>query len=315
MHSIRTKLRSPGAVAYTVLVVVWLVYAGLSLLAPVNKSLERYHISVHQYHLLRATIYLPLLFIWWAVLFGALRFNRYAQMVAGTPEGQGFKKIALGLWVLLASIIVPSFVAFIASFNPDSVIVEKYVAITRNYLTVILYLVAFWQILQAARVLSGSVEGGGLTAQRARPMVIAVLVLLSAVYVGLVFNNEFRTFSNDPIIKPVYYLPDLLILLTVIIPYIFAWLWGSLAVLHIAVFARKVPGTIYRKAFRSVACGLVIITVFLIMVQLISQARGFFSQASLPIVLGIIYILLIVIGIGYVSIARGARALATIEKV
>src|SRR4051812_22837765 len=106
----------------------------------------------------------------------------------------------------------------------------KFVIIFSNYVTVILYLLALLYILRASRKLNASIKPGGWYYKSVRSVVVPIVTVISAVYVWLVFRNPFRTVSSDPLVRPTYFLPDWLIVLTIVAPYIFIWLCGSLAV-------------------------------------------------------------------------------------
>ena len=47
--------------------------------------------------------------IWFVALYGALRLRSYVQAILKTPDGSGFARIDVGLFMLVLSLILPSF--------------------------------------------------------------------------------------------------------------------------------------------------------------------------------------------------------------
>lgn len=297
-----------------ILLAVWVIYVVLSLLAPTAESVTRAGLTITQANLLRVTILLPLLFIWITALFSIIRFRRYSEFVKGSSEGSAFIFLTRGLWMLLLVIVIPNFIRIIASYYPDSATVLQFSTILRNYVTVALYLAGFWHLLQASKILLGTIDGEQV-AGRMRIVVFTLLGILVAVYAWAIFQNAHRYTSSDPIIIPTYFLPDALIILTIIIPYALTWLFGTLAVLNIIEYAKRVQGIIYRQTFVSVAYGLAWTVGLLIGLQFLTQANAALSHAALKVILVIVYLLLLAIAAGYLLIARGAQKLTVIEEV
>jgi hypothetical protein len=295
--------------------VLWVLYAVLNVMAPASPAISRYGITITQGNLLRATVLLPLLVIWLAALFAVVRFRYYTGLLRGSSDATAFKYLAQGLIMLFLVIVLPSFVSLVASYSPASLAMQKASVIIRNYLNVILYLLAFWYMWQGSRNLNKTVEVPLKRYKRDQTAVIALLAVLVIIYIWAIFNNQFRTISNDPLVRPTYYLSDWLIILTVFIPYVIAWFWGSLAIVNIRTFAQQVPGIFYRKAFTWVARGLIVIVALSICLQFLSQSASVFSHATLKLILLIVYLLLLAIASGYLLLAKGARDLAVIEEI
>ncbi len=301
--------------ALIAVVTLWLAYCILSILAPSSGAEERYHITSLRLAFLQGTFFIPLLVIWLAAMFAIVRFVRYTSIIEGSPESAGFKKLCYGLRALFLVLIIPSFINLVAMYNPESGAADKYTSIVRNYSTIVLYLFAFWQLWHGSKILNITSTKEQGSAPKARIIAFVITATLSAVYVWLIFQNPFRTSSTDLLVKPAYYLPDWLIVLTIIIPYIAIWTMGSVAVINLIAFAKRVPGIMYRRAILWVSWGLSLIVLLLVALQLLNQLGGYFGRAKLETLLGIIYLLLLVMVVTYLFIARGARALTALEEV
>src|SRR4030095_2725684 len=81
--------------------VVSVAYILLSLLLPTDpKTLQQYQLSEGSLDLLRLTIVVPVLAIWFAAFYGYDKFSHYARTIASSNDGRGFRYIANGLGVL-----------------------------------------------------------------------------------------------------------------------------------------------------------------------------------------------------------------------
>ena len=77
----------------------------------------------------------------------------------------------------------------------------------------------------------------------------------------------------------------------------------------------NIPGILYKKALRNLADGVFVAISAIITLRIIVSMTAWFESRTLKIILLIIYLLLLVIAVGYVFIARGAKKLDTIEEV
>jgi hypothetical protein len=295
------------------IIVLWLIYAALTIMASDTQAVSRYRLSHEEANLLRITVVLPFLFIWTSAVFAAAKFSHYTRLVAQSPEEKSFKNVTVGLWLLLAVLIVPQFISRIFAFNPDPQEGQKSVTIITNYVSIALYLAAFWHIFKASLSLKDMLEDGNQVKTR-NVVVLALITILSLAYIAFVFNNEFRQASSDPLVRPTYFLPDILIFSTIIIPHIIIWALGSLAISNMYFFAKRTSGVVYRKVFSYVSHGLALIILLSMALQLVSQAGAFFGRAGLGIILIVVYLILIAIAAGYLLIAKGARKLTQIEE-
>jgi hypothetical protein len=313
MEIIHNQKRSAEKYYYFAIIGLWIIYALATFMAPAAvQTSGRYGLSTGELSVLRITVVLPFLFIWLSGVYAVLRFSRYLKYVSNSNESEGFGNIIYGLWLLLIVIIVPSFIGLITTYNPDSYEIQKTITIIRNYFNIVLYLSAFWFILKASRQLTGIAE---INRSKKWKLIGVIGLGISILYVFLVFSNDYRGFSADSLIRPTYYLPDILIALTIILPYIVTWVLGLMAIYNIYFFSKHVSGVVYRKAFSWVAYGLGSITGLSIFLQFLSQSSAYFGRAGLSIILLIVYLLLIAIAIGYLCIAKGAKALTTIEEI
>ena len=256
MNNIPLLKTNKGIKPIIALLLIWIIYVCLTILAPASDTIHRYALNIVQLNLLRATIFVPYLFVWLAALFAILNFKRYIVLVGDSPEKDGFKKFTNGLWFLLTVVVLPAFISLVASYFPRSSAAARVSALSANYSTIILYLAGFWCLLEASGSLNRAI--GNIVRLKKTTQTIAVIfsVVLAAIFAWFIFHNPFRRISTDPFIHPTYYISDILIVLTIILPYFFVWLFGILTLLNIRLLIKNVQGIVYRTAFLSVAYGL-----------------------------------------------------------
>jgi sulfite exporter TauE/SafE len=97
-------------------------------------------------------------------------------------------------------------------------------------------------------------------------------------------------------------------------PYIYTWFIGLLAAYEIYLYAFKTPGIIYRRALKLLALGLG----WTIAVSVLSQYITTLTKVRLlkiNALLILVYSLLILLAVGYLLVAWGAKKLQRIEEV
>jgi hypothetical protein len=116
--------------------------------------------------------------------------------------------------------------------------------------------------------------------------------------------------TNNP-----YALPIWLMLLTVIIPYLYAWFVGLLAAYEITTYTKQVRGVLYKQALHLLVIGLLAVIIGSITLQYVSSVAPAAGHLTLNYRLLLITLFRVVDGIGFVLIAIGALRLRKIEEV
>jgi hypothetical protein len=106
-----------------------------------------------------------------------------------------------------------------------------------------------------------------------------------------------------------------LLVLTIIIPYLYAWFIGLLAAFEITVVARQAKGILYRQALRLLAGGVSVVIAGLITIQYVRSVFPSGGKLSLGLVLLLIYLVYLIVAAGFVLITLGANRLKKIEEI
>jgi hypothetical protein len=109
-------------------------------------------------------------------------------------------------------------------------------------------------------------------------------------------------------------LNDAMIIGTVLVPYLLSWLFGGLAALNLRCYSRQADDLRVRTAFGRVALGLGSIILISVLVQVLVLTTSVLGKLALAPLLGIIYVLIILYGLGYVLIARGSKQLRQLAE-
>lgn len=311
---IDNPFKSVDKFAWIILLFIWGLYAYLSFQTPSGQALMKYHLSLYQLSLLRFSIILPVLFIWSAILYGSLKLYVYSQTIITNKDGKGFRFIAHGVFLFLLSSVVSSYVSLWRQFHPKDLEFIKNLSIFNNYLMVFFALVSFSLIWLGSKKFLEMVHVGKKAKQQSI-IVWAAIIALSIPYIYFVTQNPLRSTSSIQDVSSTYNLPDFLIFSTIVTPYIISWLLGLLAVMNMAIFSQETKGIFYKKALNKFNKGFWMIIILAIALQYLTQFTLFFSQATIAIILLIIYVILLVDGVGFVFMAYGAKQLAKIESV
>jgi len=176
----------------------------------------------------------------------------------------------------------------------------------------IVLLIAFLIIGSAARGIGGQnnkVDLGRLSSQ----VVIALLTIGGVVYCFLVLRSFNLNSMSDT--QNHYHMPVWLAVLTVIIPYLYAWFVGIMSAYEITLHAKGVKGLLYRKALMNIVTGLLAVVLSFIAVQYLNNAWQMPAHVIFTGHLVVSTIFRIIGGAGYILMAIGANRLKRIEEV
>ena len=287
--------------------IVAIAYLVLSLALPPNRmTVSLYHLSALQYRVLIFIVVLPVMAIWLAAFYGYWKIKEYASLIEETAEGPAYRFIADGMmwlaWGLPIPGIINVIVNAIANNNPGfydaSIIIS-------NYANLIMPFIALHILSSGSRTL---LERANLRISIiTTKFLVFGFVILGAIYCYYVFHDGARAHTT-------YFLPNWLILFTIVVPYLYAWFMGLLAAYEINLISHHTGGLLYKQALQHLARGLTIIVASSIGLQYL---RSLLSPKGLSLgyILIIVYILLFVIGVGYALMAYGAKKLKRIEEV
>jgi hypothetical protein len=288
------------------------VYAGLILCLPGDQeTIETYDLTTLKYRLLIMSIVLPYIAIWFAAFYGYAKLREYADAVKSTREGSAFLTISKGaLWLALSlpvTSITSGVLTKLADRHPGFLASSEVIS---HYIAVVFAVIAFSYLSKGARLLMDTIKSK-------RPPFIVIRILtfgfmvLGASYCYVTFTNIVDGQNGAP-----YYLPPWILLLTLVVPYLFAWGQGLLATAELNTYKNAVAGLLYKKALRYISWGFLGAIFSSIVIQYITSVLGTkTNNLSLRVLLITLYLVLFVYAVAFVSIALGAKKLKRIEEI
>jgi hypothetical protein len=293
----------------------WLatLYIALVFLLPANAATSHeYNLSGLAYRVVAFSVALPTLAVWLAAFIGYAKLREYASSIRKTPEGIYFDQLAAGCmwlaWSLPVGTIIPAVLDAVADhhqgFHSSSIIIS-------NYVSLIMPLVAFSVIAGASRGLLGTVKVK-LSLVNAR-LIIAGFMLLGVLYCFFTFRSldlASLSSSNNP-----YFLPIWLMVVTVTVPYLYAWFMGILATFEITLFRQHVRGVLYKQPLGLLVGGLLAVILSSVALQYIAAVEPRVGHLVLDYKLALTLSFRVIGGSGFALMALGAARLQKIEEV
>jgi hypothetical protein len=290
-----------------------IVYVILIFALPANQqTLHAYHITAVEYRILLFATALPSIAVWLAAFIGFAKLQQYAHFISKTPEGIHFDQLARGCTWLAWSLPLPTIISLVLNaladhwpnFHPTAIILT-------NYSDLFIPLVAFSIIAQASRgLLSGTKTKFNLVNGR---FIVLGFVTIGVLYCFLTFRRFDLTSlgaTNNP-----YFLPIWLMVVSITVPYLYAWFIGTLAAYEITLFSKQVPGVLYRQALRLLVGGLLAVVLSSIALQYLNSVEPVVGHLMLNYKLVLTTMVRIVGGAGFIMLAIGASRLKKIEEV
>lgn len=306
-----TKTRAIAS-TFIILAVIYMVQTFFTGIFPTDSP--RYGLNEAQLRTINFMLALPFILIWAIAYRGYRRLSEYTQTIKGERDGFALSAITngiciLALWLPLY-IIMNNLVKSMYDANPA---LAPLLVQVENYANVVVLGIGFVLLFIGGRRLKTLIPFPRIT-QRMRA-VIAVVAGLFALYVPLVFNDPSLRIAVAGLQTASYYQPDWLIFASLVMPRIVTWLLGVWTVITIYMYAKQIGGDIYRRSLSGLAYGLGTVIASIIAIAYIQSVSVQLVGASLGMVLLIIFALLVLLAIGFVLIAHGAKNLQRIEEV
>lgn len=295
-------------IAYVVPVLAWLAYTILLFAAP-NANPDPYKFGLTALNLIRISFTFPILIIWLVGVWAVIRFKNYALIIEGSPEANGFRRIADGLAWLLGYLITLFSLGRVAPLLHDGTLINIAVFV-KNHLPVYILLVSsVYLYLGSVSLLRSS-----RTTPPGRRTTVAWILYL--IFAG-VFATLFALYppSNQTLTGnlPSFAVSPNVLMFSLVLPSLVAWGLALVASVNLASHALVVKGVIYRRALHRLVAGICASVLFAILVEVLVLDASHLRNLGAASILLLIYAILVAYGVGAVLIARSARHLTFIE--
>lgn len=296
--------------SYTVLAIFYVL---LVLILPAGQATMREHsLTTVEYRIIRLSIAVTYLISWFVAFYGYKKLMDYAQSIKKTREGEAFRQLTVGCiwlaWSLPLSVIVSTLLNAISNqwdgFRPAAIILS-------NYLALLMPLIGFTIIGTAARSLA--VKSKLHPSLMSTRVIIVAFLLISVVYSFVTFHRfdiNNLTSTDNP-----YFLPVWVTIVTVMVPYLYAWFTGLFATYEISMIGRQARGVLYRNALGLLVAGLATVIISSIALQYVFSFEPRVGYLTLDYRFMLILLFRLLAGIGFALIALGAIRLKKIEEI
>jgi hypothetical protein len=277
-----------------------------------SSTLTKYHISQHHAQTIVFSVAAPYLIVWFVALLGYLGLKAYVHVIDGGKDGKGFSLIAKGLFFLVlwlpTSSIISSFVAHVYTLHPH---LTPSMVMLNNYLGMVLLIPAFILIDAGAKRLVSLVKKPVYTLSQGWTI---AFICFAVLYTLLTIHDPARHDPTKLVSVASYYEPDWVIVTTIIIPRLITWFLGAQAVQNIYRYRKQIKGALYTAALGNLAFGLASAITCTIILRCAQSISTDLERLSLSLVLVVVYSSVLLIGISYVFVVKGARKLRRIEE-
>ena len=310
MKKVRTKWFYYGFVLFA-----WVSYIVLTAAAP--KTSSTLHLSKFILVSISVTLFIPYLLTWLIAVLGLYHFGQFYRVARQKhlANSIAFGLIMWGLGFLILDLITsPFFSSFRNLWQANHRAVVE-LTIISNYAHIIFTLVAFGLLFQGARSLARSSHYASGVRSRPLPALVAT-ALFTLLFSIAVFSNPTRQTSTQSGQFATYYLPDFLILVTIIIPLAITWLLGLQAALNTEQYVHSLSHPMWRLAIVRFFHGLLAVLSSAIILQGITMLGSQQLQTiNLALILAIVYLFIVIQAIGYLFIKASAKQLRKLVEV
>lgn len=300
---------------YGLVVAAWLVYILLTILAPASQNTQ-VQLSEMARLVLTATLLIPYMLTWLIAVVGWYHFSRFASDTERkhTRNYVGFRLISRGLGILIIDLIsIPLISAARTVWATDGNAAAT-LTILSNYFHIIIPLAAFGCLFLGSRKLVQSSHYAVAVRSTMLPSLVATS-LFTVLFTIAVFGNTSRQVATEAGRFASYYIPDLLIVLTIIVPLAATWFVGLQAVLQIERYVHSLLQAKWRRAIVNLFHGLLAVISSAIILQAITAfGSEQLQQVSLALIIVIIYLFIILQAVGYLFIRASAKQLRHLIK-
>lgn len=287
-----------------------LLYLCLTFFAP-QMTNNTFNFSPLQILLLKITIAFPYIATWWFAVYGLSKLEQY---IAIAKEENATMVLLLSsfrtglLWIVTSTIIV-ALIGVIRPYFATNTDISPFFTILTNYLYVFPQLIGFFLIYRGVTQLQASKE---MSEHKHTSYLLTTLVVffIASIYLFLIATNPTRQFSSDPAIPATYYLPDVLILFTIILPILGSWWLGFSAAFTMSDIIPYLTRAELYKGLTRIVYGIWSIIFTSILIQaLLSLGGTRLYGLGIGVILLVVYIFVLLQGIGYLFIALGSKTL------
>lgn len=295
---------------YVPLAVIYIVMSWIYPTDPATIAVR--HLSKVEARGMALTLAISLIIVWLFAFYGAWRLREYSSSIKQYPDGKGFMSMSTGILLIALYLPIRSVAKIILNYSAF-----RYPSLTQStnlvvtYLCIIIPLIAYLFISRAAQGLVAMTKAK--ISLRMMYLLALAFCLLAVTYCYATFTNANKLTPSDWLITTDYEISEPIRMLTILVPYLFMWSIGLIAVYEIYIYQKVVKGIVYRQCLRLLCIGLAIEILASICMQYVTAIAASITKIPTPIMLVILYSVLILIAVAFCIIAKGVSRLRRLE--
>lgn len=307
---------SLARINYSLLALAIVAYLGLTFFAPLTPTAANLQLSALQLVFLKLTVAIPYILTWTMAIYGLTILGQYLK-TANNTENKLMPLLAAlrkGLTWIIIGLIATVLVGALKSYSIFMPSALPAITIVTNYLYIFPLLMGIWELHKGTKKLRLLQQDAKLLLSD-RIVRALIIVLLAAFYVFLVFTNPNRQVGPDAQTAASYYLPDPLIVLTIIVPIFSTWWLGFSVAFGLSDNIPRIASAAYFKAMTKILYGIwAIIFTSILLQTLLSLGTTRLLAIGLGMLLLLIYVFLLLQGLSYLFLALGIKKLKNIKE-
>ena len=246
--------------------------------------------------------------IWFLGARSAQHFKNYAVSIKSTDEGRAMNNLANGLlWLVAYTALLTFTSSLIALF--DHTPYDRMVTMLAIYLPLSIAVLASMLLFVGSAQLVSLMKRAFWTPHRILYFLLAYAVLMLSFIVEFYVQSPFAQNVDG---NHRFVMPTLLVMLTYVLPYVLIWLAAIVASINLAWYTQNVDGRLYKTLFRNANRGIALVFVCTFLAQLLICSP--FTETQPVFDNGLTFGVLILLGIGFSLIYRGAKQLECLEE-
>lgn len=293
---------------YTLIYIAFAFLAGViyfyfTMAAPETTSGASLGLTGLKLLIVKATFALPYALVGVIGAFAASKLKYLKTQVGDEAIRDGYGALGNGILILVTGQIFLQLVGLVRSYYPENYDLVAFVTVLTNYVNALIPIVAFFYVYRGAKIFSEKLKEKFKDIDY---LSLFITGIIGIVLVLLVFTNPIRQVSSIPGVTPTYYIPDILIAITLVIPILIGWFLGfrSAFILSESILMSERE----RINFSRLSNGLLLVIFSSILLQGITSAgTERLISFGLGGVLALIYAFVVTLGAGYGMIALSSK--------
>jgi hypothetical protein len=290
------------------------VYLLMSLLYPTDPAtIHKYHLDLTAARAVSLGVAIPFIAIWLIAFYGSYALKEYSLRIKRHRDGAAFVMLATGVQItalyLPIRAVTKAVLNYTAHLHP---VLAPYTTTVITYVNLLFPLVGFICINRAAKQLTDMAKARA--SLRALHLLGLTFIGLGVLYCYVIFTSKGDIAPTNWLITTQQYIPTFLRITTVMIPNLYMWLVGLIAVYEIYLYQKYAQGVLYRQALRLLSIGLAAVIASSILLQFITALSPHLTKLSLRNTLVITYSMLFLLGAAYITIARGVQQFKKLDE-